>query len=109
MGLDNFLKEINPKYDFDDINFYRFNPDKINHFEDYTEFQYKNLFFVPNLIKPFGRGGILFGSVGAFSSYIFGGSYEEGYIIGVKLGVFLDVSQFYLRAMNNFVRAQIDK
>jgi hypothetical protein len=104
-SLEKISRELNPIHDFDNIRFY--NHVNVTSPQEKLRAQIKNLRFFLTLIKPIARGGIIGGMLGAAVNYFRGDSLLNGLDTGAWLGLTIDYSQYALRGLFRYIKAQI--
>ena len=104
--LEEIMTELNPLHDFDNIRFHNHvNTDSL---AGKAKAQLKNLSFLLTSVKPFARGGVVGGIVGAFGNYIAGNSPGDGFVNGAFIGASLDFEQYMLRGLYYYAKKQFN-
>lgn len=90
--LENIIKELNPKHDFDFMKLWN------NPFNNLTQF------IILNLIKPFGRGALIGSSLGVLGSFVFNYNLDFGFKDGAYYGAVIDSQQYYFRGAYHYLK-----
>lgn len=104
--LDTIVRELNPAHDLEGFTFQSF-LDAENSDEIMEAFR-KNLAFIPYIVKPFARGSVIGGTMGAIGGYCTGHDPGQGFATAGLIGAFLDCSQYGLRGLYLYTKEQIN-
>lgn len=104
--LQKISNEFNPRHDFDNIEFYKFG--------DASSYAERDILFLKtmknflNVIKTFGRGGAVGGTLGIIGSCFFNYPPSRGFTEGFFIGGATDSIQYISRHTYHFIKKQFE-